>query len=171
MEGAVQTQNLFVHLERTPLRVMHPETPLSVPPPECLSVVIPPHYIFECISLPSSFPSFSDIQHQKLHCFVLGFTNSNQIIVKQNYLISQTVNCFCDCRGYEHWRTGEECSPLVTIKIKPVAVNEFFWWICSRLWSLCNFWLGAFKCSVLKNISNKNQIVHQSLYSTQWRGT
>lgn len=34
-----------------------------------------------------------------------------------------------------------------------------------------NFWSDAFKCSVLKNISNKNQTVHQRLRSTQWRET
>lgn len=67
--------------------------------------------------------------------------------------------------------TGKQCSTPVAVKIKPIPVNAFLWRIRSRLWSLCNFWLDAFKCSVLKNISNKNQRVHQSLYSTQWRET
>lgn len=87
-------------LKVAPLNVMDAEMHLSVHPPECLFAIIPSHYIFYCISLPSSFQSFSDIQHQKLHCFILDFTNSNQIIVKQNYLIRKAVNCFGDCHGY-----------------------------------------------------------------------
>lgn len=92
-------QNLLVNLEAAPFDVTHSEMHLSVYPPECLFVVIPSHYTFYCISLPSSFQSFSDIQRQKLHCFILDFTNNNEIIIKQNYLISKVVNCFCDCHG------------------------------------------------------------------------